>query len=384
MKHGSVYKKMLIAAVLLITVAIIQHLVLDLLGVEARQDMVMTDTGIGVSYGFDMHAAFYSPSGRNFFFATRDGVQNLTSSGELRWQYGFNMVLPQVVGRGEFLAIGEEYHIYVFGPDGMLYTVSLQNPALYYTVNATGHLSVITRTNTGYHVKVFNPTNQREYYRASINDPNVFPFSVDASNCGTYIVKALVDVNTLVFSRLIFGYLSEHDPRSRAVVDGHFDFHRLPDEFIVRARFTDCGRVIVLTDRRIIGFRPGEDLLWDITLTNRPEHFYIGDNGFSYVTGDAFLNLDAADPGVLRIYNFDGQPTGTYDLGRRATHLSMGHNAVLVGMGRTFYAINMHGTRLWTYSAFKDVQDKIFLDNTDTVLLAGGNRATVMRRLRVN
>ena len=384
-------KKLLIASVLLITVAIAQYLIFDFIGLEARQDLRMVDTEIGVSYGFDAHATFYSPGGRNFFFAARDGIQNISSTGDLRWHHGFSMSQPIMVGRGSMVAVGERNNsrsIYVFGPAGYLYNVDLPYPALYFTVNGTGYLSVIMVTDIGYVVQVFNPADPHnpDYgFWAPIVDANVFPWSVDVSECGTYIAMALVDVETLIFSRLTFSYIRRAD--SRGTQDGLFSSYRFDDEFIVRVRFTSCGRVIVVTDQQIVGFMAGEghqNPLWRIPLHNRLDKFIISDNHFAFVTGDPVLNQPESDTfGVLRIYDFNGRQTGSYDLGRRVTHLSFAHNTVLAGTDRTFYAINVNGIRLWTHLAIHDVREVIFLDNTDTILLAGSTNASVWRRLRV-
>ena len=384
-------QKMLIASVFLITAAIIQHFVFDLVGVgaDARQELRMTNTEIEVFYGFDMHASFYSPGARHFYFAARDGVQSISSTGEIRWHQGFNMSLPVMVGRGDIVAVGEPggHRIYVFNSSELLYVANLPHPVLYFTVNGSGYLSVITQLDTGREIRVFHYDRPDEYiYRAPINDANVFPVSVDVSECGTYIVKALWDVDTLIFSRLTFSYVRLVD--SRGIPNGLFATYDFPDEFIIRTRFTSCGMVIVITDQQILGYPAGEGTqgpAWNIPLYNRPDKIYIGANSFAYVTGDPFLNQpEAISHGVLHIYNFDGNKLGSHNLGRRATHLTINHNTVLVGMGRTFYAINQHGIRLWDYQAIHDVQDMIFLENTDTVLLAGGIRAAVMRRLRVS
>ena len=387
-KKTSPAKKLLIASALLIAVALAQHLIFDLIGVEAGQDLRMVDTDISISYGFDMSASFYSPGNRHFFFAARDGVQKLSSTGELRWQHGFNLSQPNMVGSGEMVAIGEPggHKIYVFGPAGYLYSVdNLPYPALYFTVNSTGYLSVIMRSSTGYIIRAYDPRDHDTFhFHQAINNPNVFPFSVDVSNCGTYIAKALLDVDTLLLSRITFSYKRRVD--SRGAQDGFFRSYRFDNELVARVRFTDDGRLIAVTDQQIVGFMAGEGnvgTLWNIPLHNRPDKLIIGDNHLAFVTGEAFLNdPDAEAPGILHIYNFNGNLTGTYDLGRRATHLSMSHNTVLAGTDRTFYAINQHGTLLWEYQAIQDVRDMIFLENTDTILLAGGNTATIMRRLR--
>jgi len=382
-------KKMLIASLLLIGAALVQHLVFDLVGVEARQDLIMTDTGIGIDFGFDMQPSFHSPGARHFFFAARDGVQVLNSTGELRGLHSFDMNQPKMVGSGDMVAVGESggQTVYVLNSNRLMYTASLQHPALYFTVNRTGFLSVIMKTDTGYILQVFNPNNAydpRYGLRAPLNDVNVFPFSIDVSDCGTYVAKAFLDVDTFLTSRLKFSYFRRAE--SRGMPEGLIASNSFPDEFIYRVRFTACGRLIVVTDKRIMGFSVGDssrELLWEVPLHNRPDLLHLGERHFAFVTGDAFLNdSEASSPGVLHIYDFNGNQTGSYDIGRRATHLSMAHGTVLVGAGRTFIAVNSHGTRLWTYSAMMDVREMIFLDNTDTVLLSGGTGASVMRRLR--
>jgi len=386
-KKSPIKKKLIIGIFILITVLLAWQLIFGIAGVEARQDLRMTDTTVSLYYSFDMQVGFHSSGGRNFFYSTRDGIQNIATNGERRWQEGFTITRPILTGRGDMVAVGEEggRSIYVFNSSGLLYVADLPYPALYYTVNPRGYLSVIMRTDSGYFVQSFNPANPDDYafsYRAPLNDNLVFPFSIDVSHCGTYIVKALLDLNGLTFSRLTFSLVRRID--SRGVADGLFAAYDFPGELIAHTRFTACGLLVVVTDQRILGFRTDtQGYLWSVPFYNRPDELYVGENGFAFVAGEPFLNQPNADnPGLLRMYNFDGDLTGSYDLGRRATHLSMAHNAVLVGTERTFYAISIHGIRLWTYTATQDVQQMLFLENTDIILQAGGTRATVLRRTR--
>ena len=385
-KQSSPAKKLMIAAVLLIAAAFGQHIFLDLSGAGAAHDLRMVHTEAGISYSFDVHADFYSPGARHFFYAARDGVQSISSDGDLRWQHGFDMSQPVMVGRGDKIAIGEPggTRIYVFGSSGYVFSTDLPYAALYYTVNPAGFLSVIMQTDTGYLVQVFH-SDPRYSFRAPINDPNVFPFTADVSECGTFIAIARLDVSTFMVSHISKSFFSRVD--SRGMQDGLFASYSFPDEMVARVRFTGGGSLIAVTDRQIMGFSGNDNTqgaLWSIPFTNQPDVLYIGENYFAYVTGTPFINTpEAESTGILRIYDFNGNLTGTFDLERRATHLSMAHNTVLVGTDRTFYAINTQGRLLWTYNATQDVIGAIFLDNTDTILLAGGTRAGVLRRMRV-
>jgi hypothetical protein len=151
----------------------------------------------------------------------------------------------------------------------------------------------------------------------------------------------------------------------------------------------DDNKSLVFTDTQIICYQPGLgnalDERWTIPLHNRigPLAFY-GGSRFSFVTGDRFLNdAAAAEPGEVNIYDMNGEQTGLFHLGRRATYLSMGHNHVIVGADRRFYALNHRGVRIWDYQTIHDTRGFIFLDNIDTVLIAGGTRASIMKRVRV-
>lgn len=375
-----------IVAVLLLSTALIQQVILGMISAEARREQHMVATGMVVDYGFDMHPGFHSPDARHFFFTTRQGLQIKTPTGDLLQEHHFSLTQPVMVGRGNTVAIGEPdgYKIYVFNSGGLLYYVTFEHPTILYNVNQSGHLSVILRTNAGYQLQVFNPNNPHsDSFRNPINDANVFPTAMDVSECGTYIALALLNVDTLMFSQVTFSYIRASDSRARGLTDGLIRGYRYNNEFIYHIQFTNCNRVLVFTDQQIIGFATGSDAqgsLWTIPLYNQIDMLYIGTNNFAYVTGDPFLNSpELRDHGVLHIHNFYGQPTGTYDLGRRATHLSIGFNTVLVGTGRTFQAINSLGLPLWKYSATQEVANMIFMDNTDTVLMVGGASATVMQ-----
>jgi hypothetical protein len=387
-KKISPSKIMLIVSAILIGAALIQHLALTLVGGQAGQNLRMVSTDTEIFYGFEMHTSFYSPGSRQFFFGTRDGVQNISSAGEIRWQQGFNMTQPIMIGRGETIAMGEPDGrvVYVFGLNGLLYTANLDNPLLYFTVNQNAYLSVILRTNIGYEVQVFSPGGNSPIYRNTINDTNMFPLSVDVSECGTFIAVAFFNVDALMFSRVQLSYVRRTD--SRGLPDGLIAWYDYSNEFVYRTRFTPDGTILVFTDNQILALTTdvgAHGPLWSIPLNNQPDKLYVGENLFAFVTGDPLLNpVEHTSPGILFIYDFDGNLSSTYDLGRRATHLSIDFNTVLVGTNRTFYAINAYGTRIWTYAAVQDVNSMLFLDNVDTVLMAGGTQATVLRRIREN
>jgi len=146
---------------------------------------------------------------------------------------------------------------------------------------------------------------------------------------------------------------------------------------------------LIFSDERIVCFRLGTqtmcDELWQIPLHNKIDALaFYGGSRFAFAAGEPFLNDEnALEAGLLQIYSVSGEKTGEYALARRATHLSMGWDAALVGADRNFFAISASGNRLWEYVSLQDTSQFIFLDNTDTVLMAGATSASVLKRVRV-
>ena len=143
------------------------------------------------------------------------------------------------------------------------------------------------------------------------------------------------------------------------------------------------------SDTQIVSLERGQghsvSQRWAIELNNQIDRLdFYGDSRFAFVTGDAFTgNWDAKPVGTLQIFNMDGEMTGSFSLGRRATFLQMGHNSAIVGSDRVFHAVNHRGTSLWEFVALHDARSVLFLENTDTILVAGATRAEVWRRQRV-
>jgi len=392
-KNPSVSWKILVGALLVIIAVMVHHLIVSFVGVE-MVDLRLHETDVNILYSTDMHADFHSYGGSSFFYVHRGQMQYMSSSGDLLWHFPLSLTVPIMATRGETVAVGEERgrRVYVFNAEGQLwYRADFLHPVIYYSVNRSGYLSVILSTEGGYEVRVHAPGNVTEYlYRNIIPNANRFPIAVDTSEDGRFVSIAVLDVGaTAMISRVLFSFTRDF-VEAQPFTDGLIFMTEFHGEFAFRTHFTECGRVLVFTDRQITAFMPETENeffreLWRIPLRNQLDELYIHDRGFAYVTGTPFLNQRQATPaGVLHMYSFDGEITGTLELGRRASpvHLSARGDAVLLGMGRTFYAVRHDGTRLWTYNATHDVHHMIFLENTDTVLLGGINSASVRRRAR--
>ena len=357
-----------------------------------NDDMRLVNTGYGVSYGFDAHPSFHSNGSRFFYFATHSGIRYVNSAnGETRWPEAFSITRPHMAARGDVVAVGDIDRgrtIHVYDPDGLMYTVSLDHPTLGFSVNSTGYLSVIVQRDAGYGIYVYNRRYSFEplFSQAVYADrPMQFPVAAEVSDDGRFVAIAFLDLSLNLTTEIEFRVINPWD--APWGTESLFAKESFPDEAFLGMRFMADNHVLLVTDHRITLKRIiGNDVQeqWTEVLHNRLDQLaFCGNNRFAVVAG-APLSPDGrdADPlGTVSMFDMSGL-TGRFYLGRRATHLSMGHNALIVGADRYFHAVNARGESMWHHVATHDVRDMIFLDNTDTVLIAGPNRAYVWRRQR--
>jgi len=382
-------KGIVVIGVLLIVLAAVAQYTFGLVGVGA-QDLRMEQTGVYVTYALDSSPSFYSSGSRSFFVTTRTGIRHVTSGGDVRMSEQFSLTRPHMATRGDVVAVGEDdgRAIRIFNSNGPMNMVSLDNPALGFFVNAGGDLSVIMAVDGGYHVHAYSRYTSERFFRLNFqqrDNPMRFPVAIEVSENGRYLAVAYLNIYRQLTTEVQF-FIAEQDVRFGT--EALFAGDEFPGEVFITMRFVSDNQFLLITDMRVSMYTISGNVVnedWTEPLYNRIDQLAFCTSGrFSFVTG-APLRQDGrdADPvGTVNIYDTSGL-TGRFYLGRRATHLSMGHNAVIVGADRYFRAVNARGASLWQHTAGHDVRDIIFLDNTNTVLIAGTTRADVWRMQRV-
>ena len=383
-------KGILLIGVIIIGLAVLAQSVFNITGFGA-DNIRLVNTDDGVSFAFDSNPSFHSNSSRFFYFVTRTGVRYVNERGETRWAEAFTLTRPHMAARGDIIAVGEADRgriIYVYNSEGLMYEQPLDHPALGFFVNSAGDLSVITQFDGGFEVLVFN---QLRHYGHLFGTqivqavrPMQVPVAADVSDDGRFVAIAYLDYSRHLSTVVEFWPIG-HTPWG---TDGLFAQREFPDEALIHIRFMADNHVLIITESRIMLLQiTGNTLeeVWNIYLHNRLDQLaFYGNHRFAFAAGAA-LRPDGryADPvGMVNLYDLSGL-TGSYNMGRRVTDLNMGNNAAIVGADRYFHAINASGTSLWHHNVVHDVRDMIFLNDTDTVLIAGANRADVWRRQRV-
>jgi len=352
--------------------------------------------GHGISYDFGASPSFHSNNSASFFYSTRNVVQYRTP-GRIEQSHNFNptLIRPIMIGRDNIVAVGEENgrRVYVFGTDSIILRKEFDDPISVFSITESGLLSVVLRYGSGHQVRVYN-TNGERIFRRTIVDPLKIPTAIETSPCGRYVVMAIMDISVMLTTYLEFGYTSAMDALELTDVQGVFFTDVFREHIVTGMRFMADNKLVVSTTAGIICYqiRPiahGPTAVDQVFF--HETNFYIdrlvfyGNRHFAYATGSRHVGeTEGPTTGTVRIYNINGTRTGEFVLGRRATHLSAGHGALLVGADRNFHAVALNGNHLWEHNALQDAsgRDVIFLENTNTILISGPNRADVLVRQR--
>ena len=395
--QSSTARKVIVALSFAAILLFVQMYFLPAVGLGQERDLRMVQTEHGIDYDFDASPQFYSNDSRFYYHVTRDGISMRSSSDVLVWHNSFSFNRPLMVARGDIVAVSETDRgrvIHVFDADGPLFSTSFDDPVLSFNVNAAGFLTAIVQYEGGYGVYVlssYQPLSSDPVFTWSVfrhDQDLIHPIFAEVSDDGRYIAIAYVDLNTRVTTIIEFRYINQWDAWGTEM--GLFAAE-IFDGVILAKRFMSGNRLLVVTSDEIICFQVGParmqlDLLWSTRLENRLDFIeFYGDSHFVLALGDRHVGTfgEGYPIGTIHIYNMNGARTGSFQTGRRASHLNVGHNAVIAGADRSFTAIDFRGALLWEFVSMVDTRDVIFLEDTSTILVAGPTRADVFRRLRI-
>jgi len=399
-KNMKTKTKILIFVGILTAIMVVQFFLPDLGQTHAIR---IEPTGQTVSYNFGDSPSFHSYNTGFFFFLIRDGLTYRAPDTTVRWSASLSLNHPHMVVRGDIVAVGElrgGRSVHVFDTDGLLFSIDKEDTILFFSVNEIGVLSVVVQTSTGHTIYAYTQQSARdsEYiFRQRITQNLQTPTAVEISADGRYIAVAIMDVFPRLHTTVQFRYLNQADAIAFRVDDGLFSAEIFDDQAVFAMRFMADNNLVVVTNSQIICHRitPRDHSVclreeaWRVQPQNLIEELvFYGDRHVIYVTGNRRVGVTDASPvGTVYVRNvIDGSYVGYFSLGRRVTHFSVGHGSFIVGSDRNFHAADFRGNHLWEHNTLHETRDVLFLGDTDTILIAGANRAEihVRRRIRIN
>ena len=389
--------KILIFVGILTVVMVVQYFLPEL---GQSQVVRIEATGHIVNYNFDDSPSFHSNNSNLFYTVTRDGITLRTSDMMVRMSAAFSFSNPVMVARGDIVAVGERSggrRVYVFDQDGLLFRRDFDDPVLFFTVTETGILTVVLQTSFGHVFYAFTEQSViRQDDRQHIFGGQVVDFMtqpiVEMSADGRYAAIAILCAATRLRTTVELRYNNRTVALQWGTEDGFFASEIFAEQTFVTMRFMADNRLVVVTNNQIVCYAIVESAhsitvkneLWRRPLDNYFTHLeFYGNSHIIYVTGPARVGVvGGSSSGTVYILDLNGDVVGDFSTGRRVTHLSVGHGAVLVGADRNFHAVDFRSGHIWEHNTLHETRAVIFLDNTDTILVAGANNAGVFERRR--
>lgn len=324
----------------------------------------------------------YSDGTNGFYFCTKDGLKFYSSSGQFKWDSVFNMSQPIIVGNKQFVAISEfkGKSLYVYNSvKGIRYSKTFDYPVLSFSINANGYSSVILQNQEDYEIIVYNNEGTALYIRQH-QDRNVFPLAAAISNDNKIVAMSFLDINSNISSKLLFAYTDS----PRGFTDSIFGGKPFINQIVSSLGFSEDNSLITISEEEInkITFDTSSlvDVKWTHTLSNELDEFgFLGSKGFVLALGKPILNRESENLGTIKIYNFNLDEIGHFPLDKSVTNISTGHNSVIIGSRRSYYALNKNGKLLWNYNSTSDLRYIGFLDNTNTILVATNTEVQILK-----
>jgi len=378
----------LAVVVLIISAAVYAYMELDIdswFGGDP-ETAFFVPTDVNIRYENMRDVFFFATENGDFFYCTNSFVRLIAPTGQIRWEASIDVLNPFVVGNGSYIAVGEVNGrvLYVLGRNGLAYTRHFETQnILNFSVNQQGFSSVVLQSGSSHEAVVFDSSGT-EIWRWMYHLPGIYPITTAISHDNRILANSTLEVNEHLTSQVFYAFLNRNE--AAAHTDTIFKSTIREGQIIPEVHFLDDRSVVILSDSDVSGatFTGSTDVRneWRKELGNRIDAFAVYDRGIAIAFGDGIINQNQESPGTVNFYNASGDITGTFFAYGMVTYMSSQGNTVVIGIGRTYYAVTDRGRVLWRFDATTDLRDVFILNNNDTILTVSPTEATVLRRGR--
>lgn len=342
---------------------------------------------IKINYEANSQADFYTYS-KYIYYCTKDGMQILNSKGESIQNDTFTMTSPYMSYDGNIVAISEKLgnSVYVYDEKGKLYSFNTKLPITSISVNSGGFVSVITKDDNVHYIEVYN-TSGAKVSTTVIPVEDGIPISSDISDDNRILAISVVDINDIqIQSKIMFYYT--YSEQSSAIESNAelFSSFIKENQIVAILKFMNNNNLVAISDMEISFSEVGDSVQnkysekGSIKLNNKLDCIDFVENKYVVVAyGDPFINAQSPEEkGMVKWYNLLGSQVNEFKTNKSVTGLYSGYNSTIIGMNRSFKAVNSKGGLIWEYHAIQDVKKILFLNGTDKVLLVTNNEAIII------
>lgn len=343
------------------------------------------ESGIESSMAIDISSkAAMAVFEKEFMLCTKDGVKYFAAMGDQRWSDTFNMSSPSIVQEGDYVAVGDMggKTIRVYDRSGMLYILQAEGSPVQFALNEKGYLSLITKQDKSYRVRVYNT--KGTLLKERVEESNgVYPLCSDVSDDGKVFSVSYLDTTDISpVGRVVLFYIDAEE--SAEHTDSMFAGVEKTDEIIPVISYRADGTLAVITDQNIYGISSSGEEQWCYPLENTVDQAALGNKEYIVLAlGDSVADKDGREKGTVCWLESNGQEKASFETGESVTYLLAAQKGVVIGNDRTYIGTNHSGTEGWRYSATADMSDLIPMEKLNRVMVVGKEVAEICNMSKV-
>jgi len=339
--------------------------------------------GVGNFYiNFDGNIIYQSVSDElGFYILERRSVRRYDVYGQRLWERTMSHANPVFVQGGYYIGVGSHLAraFYVFGLDGLVYTIDFDNDILSYHISCNGYAAVLSVSEYGsYYIEVFNANGVRVMRRV-LEERNLFPISMAISPNASTLIVSYLDMS----GHGMLSYICAYD-----IYDGGLfaSFRQIEDEVISRVLFIDADYFMFSSVGQLGVYRLNAESrishVWSKEFDTQVAFVeVISGIGIAVAYGQSILGTESALEDSFVIYSRGGDKLAEYFMSGGIRYLSTGSGAAIIGGGalrRDFVALNYNNEVVWRYTATSDVLDFVILDTPKRALITTPTRMQIM------
>ena len=316
--------------------------------------------------------------GEEFLLCTKDGVKYFVSMGDQKWSDTFNMTSPAMVQEGDYVAVGDMggKTVRVYDRSGMLYDLQTEGSPVQFALNESGYLSVITRVENSYRIRVYNAKGTLLKERVE-ESGGVYPLCADVSdNSQVFAVSYLDTTDISPISRVVLFYIGAEE--SEEHTDSMFAAVEKTDELIPVIHYMEGNILAAVSDMNIYGIDGNGDEVWKYELENTIDQASFQMKEYVVLAlGDSLAGKEGRKKGVVCWLDANGKEKSSFESGESVTYLLAAEKGVVIANDRNYTGLSHSGNESWNYTATTDLTDVIPMQKLNHVMVVGKEEVSI-------
>lgn len=324
------------------------------------------------------------------FYFTKDGVQYLNQDGEVLWNNTYNMTIPYMVQNQGIVGVSEHKGrlLNIYNKKGLLYSVTLENPIISFSLSANGFSSVITSNKSQYLLDVFNLKSEK-IFSGSFQMLQGIPITSAISPDGNTLAIGFLKIGEMnIGSRISFYNINPENTKKGETNDAVFASYDESLAVCGSINFFDNNFVSVVSDKniRFLNVKPLENEKFKeiakVDFKNQIRQVAFDTNSNIYVAyGEKLMNSgkDALPTGTVEVYDKNGTLKTQISTDKKVSGIYPTEESFVIGLDRHFKNYDLSGNLLWEYNTGQDTKKVLLLDDKDLILFVGTNSASILR-----